>query len=43
MQIIKIKMANLISVDTIILLVKFHYLKNLDTYVSIIPGFPPRH
>ena len=34
MQIIKIKMTNLISVDTIILLFKIHYLKNLDSLPS---------
>ena len=28
MEVIKIKMTNLISVDIIILLVKIHYLKN---------------
>ena len=35
MQVIKIKMTNLISVDIIILLVKIHYLKNLDTFLKV--------
>ena len=35
MEVIKIKMTNLISVDIIILLVKIHYLKNLDIFLKV--------